>query len=350
MERGKPVRAKRVDVARIAGVSVATVSYVLNGTKKVSPEVEKRVLEASEILNYTPNRIAQSLAGNRTHTIAFITDDITNLYQLEVIKGLQAEALKHDYIVYICDASGDIAKYIDHIISRRVDGVFVVTAPNVLPDEKLLELRNSGTKVLADFARSTYLPDVSYIMSDMYGGFEQSVRYLCELGHEKIGYLSAFDEACYYDMRLAAFKIAMRKVLGVTVPYIECGCEPYRTSSEVGADLMQAMLKNHPDVTAVLCTNDLMAIGAMLEASHRGLRVPEDISVIGLDNIRQSETCTPRLTTLSQCGKEYGQRVFDILHDDIVHGGSGKFLIPMKLIERDSVAPPRPPANAEMYT
>lgn len=331
-------RAKRVDVARIAGVSVATVSYVLNGTKRVSPEVERRVLEASESLRYTPNRIAQSLAGNRTHTIALMTDDITNTYQLEVIKGLQAEALKNDYIVYVFDASGDLPKYIDHIISRRVDGIFCVIAPNVLPDEKLKELRDAGISVLADFARSTHLPDISYIASDMYGGFEQIVRHLVELGHTKIGYLSAFDEACYYDMRLSAFKTAMRKVLDDNMPIIEYGHEPYRTTSTFGEELMTSMLRRFPEMTAVICTNDMMAIGALRAAASAGLRVPEDLSVVGIDNILQSETSTPRLTTLSQCGKEYGERVFHILYNEIQNGGTGKFIEPMKLIVRETTA------------
>ena len=101
-------RVKREDVAVEAGVSTATVSYVLNRTKRLSPEVEQRVLETAARLNYIPNRIAQSLARNKTNALALITADITNVYQLAVIMGLQAEALKNDYIVYIFDAAGDV--------------------------------------------------------------------------------------------------------------------------------------------------------------------------------------------------------------------------------------------------
>ena len=104
-------RVKREDVAVEAGVSTATVSYVLNRTKRLSPEVEQRVLETAARLNYIPNRIAQSLARNKTNALALITADITNVYQLDVIKGLQAEALKNDYIVYIFDAFGDVSNF-----------------------------------------------------------------------------------------------------------------------------------------------------------------------------------------------------------------------------------------------
>lgn len=116
------MKVKRNDVAKAAGVSGATVSYVLNGTKRVSPEVEKRVLEAAKELNYVPNRIAQTLVGRRSNSIAIMTNDITNVYQVEVIKGLQEAALANDYIVYVFDAFGNIDKYLQHIVSRQVDG------------------------------------------------------------------------------------------------------------------------------------------------------------------------------------------------------------------------------------
>lgn len=332
-------RVKREDVAVEAGVSTATVSYVLNRTKRLSPEVEQRVLETAARLNYIPNRIAQSLARNKTNALALITADITNVYQLDVIKGLQAEALKNDYIVYIFDAFGDVSKYIKHLISTRVDGIFVSAAPDFLSDEQLCELRDADIKVLTDFSRSTYLPDVSYIMSDMYDGFMQAVAYLKELGHRNIGYLSAFDESCYYDVRLPAFKIAMRKLLDAGVPAIEYGGWPYTTSEELGGRLMERMMDEHPEVTAVIATNDLMAIGAMKAAKNRNKRVPEDYSVIGVDNIGKSRQCEPPLTTLDQSGKAYGARIFQILYDNILQDTTGKYIEPMRLLKRGSTAP-----------
>ena len=332
-------RVKREDVAVEAGVSTATVSYVLNRTKRLSPEVEQRVLETAARLNYIPNRIAQSLARNKTNALALITADITNVYQLDVIKGLQAEALKNDYIVYIFDAFGDVSKYIKHLISTRVDGIFVSAAPDFLSDEQLCELRDADIKVLTDFSRSTYLPDVSYIMSDMYDGFLQAVEYLKSLGHTRIGYLSAFDDSCYYDTRLSAFRTAMRRAFNNSVPCIEYGSWPYSSSEELGGRLMEQMLEKHPDVTAVIATNDLMAIGAMKAAQNMGLDVPGKISVIGVDNIDKSSVCDPPLTTLDQCGKEYGKKIFHVLHENICEQTSGKYVIPMRLICRGSTGP-----------
>ena len=331
-------RVKREDVAAAAGVSAATVSYVLNRTKHVSREVEQRVLEAAARLNYIPNRIAQSLARKKSNALALITADITNVYQLDVIKGLQTEALKNDYIVYVFDAFGDVSKYIKHLIATHVDGVFVSAAPDFLSDEQLCELRDADIKVLTDFSRSTYLPDVSYIMSDMFGGFIQAVNFLKARGHTNIGYLSAFDESCYYDYRLNAFKSAMRKLFNNHVPLIEYGGWPYSSSEELGEQLMFRMLEHQPDITAVIATNDLMAIGAMRAAQRAGLRVPEDISVIGVDNIERSGVCKPSLTTLDQCGREYGKKIFRVLHENIENGTSGKYMLPMRLIERGSTA------------
>ena len=310
-------RVKRIDVAQEAGVSTATVSYVLNKTKRLTSEVEKRVVDAAKKLNYIPNRSVHSLPRDTSNTLAVITADLTNLYQLDVIKGLQAEALKHDYVLTIVDAFGDVDKYVQYLISSHIIGIFVSAAPDFLSDDHLVALRDAGIKVLTDFSRSTYMPDVSYIMSDMFGGFLQVVTALQELGHEKIGYLSAFDESCYYDMRLSA----------------------YASSEQLGSRLMTKMLKEHPDVTAVIATNDLMAIGALEAAKAAGKRVPEDISVVGVDNIARSAETDPPLTTLDQSGKEFGAKIFHVLHENITENTSGKYILPMRLIQRGSTGP-----------
>ncbi len=328
----KSKRVRREDVAAEAGVSSATVSYV----KRLSPEVEQRVMEAARRLNYMPDRIAQSLAGSKTRTIAYMTADITNTYQLEVIKGLQKEALKHDYVVYIFDASGDVDRYIENVIARRVDGIYVATLPDFMSDDLLCRLRDAGIKVLTDFSRNTYLPDISYITSDRHDGFMQAVSYLRELGHTNIGYLSAFDESCYYDVRLAAYRIAMTKQFSSPNMSIVFGTWPYSTSEGLGRELMNQMMERYPDVTAVIATNDIMAIGAMKAVTEAGKSVPCDYSVIGVDNIAKSETCYPPLTTIDQNGYEFGQKIFQVLYDNIMNDTSGKYIIPMKLIIRRS--------------
>ena len=332
-------RVKRIDVAQEAGVSTATVSYVLNKTKRLTSEVEKRVVDAAKKLNYIPNRSVHSLPRDTSNTLAVITADLTNLYQLDVIKGLQAEALKHDYVLTIVDAFGDVDKYVEYLISSHIVGIFVSAAPDFLSDDHLVALRDAGIKVLTDFSRSTYMPDVSYIMSDMFGGFLQVVTALQELGHEKIGYLSAFDESCYYDMRLSAYKVAISKRFSGSIPIIEYGGWPYASSEQLGSRLMTKMLKEHPDDTAVIATNDLMAIGALEAAKAAGKRVPEDISVVGVDNIALSAETDPPLTTLDQSGKEFGAKIFHVLHENITENTSGKYILPMRLIQRGSTAP-----------
>ena len=332
-------RVRREDVAREAGVSSATVSYVVNGTKRLSPEVEQRVWDAVHKLNYKPDYIARSLAGSDSRTIALMTADIANVYQLEVIKGLQAEALKHDYVIIIFDASGDASKYVDRLIAQRVDGIFLTTAPDFMSDELLTMLVEADIEVLTDFSRSTFLPEVSYVMSDHYDGFMQAVQHLRELGHMNIGYLSAFDDSCYYDVRLNAFRMAMDKQMKESNPPVVCGTAPYNTSEELGYSLMQEMMEKNPDVTAVIATNDIMAIGAMRAIREAGKRVPQDYSVVGIDNVEKSATCTPPLTTVDQDGRTYGAKVFHILYDNIRKHAPGKFIIPMRLVRRESTGP-----------
>ena len=334
-------KVKREDVAQAAGVSSATVSYVLNGTKRLSPEVEKRVLEAARQLNYCPDFHARALAGSKSYTLGLLTTDIANTYQLEVIKGLQSEALKYDYVVIVFDAFGDTERYIDSLISRRVDGIFVSIAPDSLPDESLCKLRDADIRVLAEFARNSFLPDVSYVMYDHSDGLVQAVRYLKELGHSKIGFLSAFDEGYLYDKRLPDFHRAMEEVIGEKDPAIVYGSSPYFTSEEFGGTLMQRMMEEHPEVTAVIATNDLMAIGAIKAIKKAGKRVPEDYSVCGIDNIQLSRLCDPPLTTLDQNGREYGMKIFHILYDSISAHKAGEYILPMQLLVRGSTGPVR---------
>jgi DNA-binding LacI/PurR family transcriptional regulator len=333
------VRVRRADVASEAGVSSAAVSYVLNGTKRLSPEVEARVLDAARRLNYYPNG-SQSAAEEkeRSRTIVFLTNDIRNVYQLDTIKGMQEAAAKEGYVVYILDAYGNLDNCIDSLLKQNIAGIYVSGAPDFLKDSHLCKLRDAGIKVLADFSRSTYLPDVSYIQSDMYDGFMQAVNYLKDLGHTRVGYLSAFDEACYYDVRLPAFKIAMRKLLNPDRFDIEYGGHPYTSSEKLGSFLMERMMRLHPDVTAVIATNDLMAIGAMKAVMKEGKRVPEDYSVIGIDNIEQGRNFTPVLTTLDQNGRLMGERFFRVLLDNIENNVTGKYLEPIKLLKNQSVS------------
>lgn len=333
-------RVKREDVAREAGVSSAAVSYVLNGTKRLSPEVEQRVMEAARRLNYSPDFHARALAGSKSYTLGLMTTDITNTYQLEVIKGLQAEALKYDYVVIIFDAFGDADRYIDSLISRRVDGIFVSIAPDFLSDELLCRVRDADIRVLAEFMRNSYLPDVSYVMYDHCDGLMQAVRHLKELGHRQIGYLSAFDEAYPYDKRLPGFHSAMEREFGESAPSIVYGTPPYLSTEGLGEALMERMMAEHPEVTAVIATNDLMALGAIKAVKSAGKRVPEDYSVIGIDNIRQSAESDPPLTTLDQDGREYGAKIFHILYESICAHTAGEHVLPMRLLVRNSTGAP----------
>lgn len=332
---------KREDVAREAGVSSAAVSYVLNGTKRLSPEVEQRVLDAARRLNYSPDIRARALAGSKSYTLGLLTTDIANAYQLEVIKGMQAEALKHDYVVIIFDASGDAERYINSLISRRVDGVFVAIAPDFLSDELLSRLCEADISVLVEYFRKSDLPGISYIMHDQYDGLVKAVRHLRELGHRHIGFLSAFDEAYPYDARLPAFRSAMEGETGESSPAVVCGSWPYFASEELGGRLMRTMMEEHPEVTAVIATNDLMAIGAMKAVREAGLSVPDDYSVIGIDNIKKSEECDPPLTTLDQNGRACGARIFRILYESIATRTAQEYVMPMDLVVRGSTGAPK---------
>lgn len=334
------MRATRADVARAAGVSVATVSYIMSGKKRFSVEVEERVRAIAKQMHYIPNHVARSLVSKCTKTIAFLTNDIGNYYQLEVIKGFQKAALEKGYVVYLFEASEGIDEYIEHIISRGVDGIFVIVAPDACPDDRLEALLAADICVVADYARNSFVKGASYIMSDMQDGFMQIVRHLTDLGHRNIGYISAFDETCVYDFRIDAYRKAMKTLTGQENPFILYGDWPFRSDSTCGDEMTTRALTQNPDLTALICTNDLMAFGAMNAAERLGKRVPRDLSVVGIDNIAQSASARPPLTTLSQDGRAYGRRIFDILYSGITDGVVGKYVVPMQLVVRASTGAP----------
>lgn len=329
-------RSTRADVAREAGVSEATVSYVLNGTKCISPEVRERVLLASRVLNYTPNRIAQSLAGSRTNSVAVVTEDIGNLYHLEVIKGMQAEALNRDFIVYIFDASDGVSQYVNHIVSRGVDGVFVIASETSVSDGFLEEIRDAGIRVLADYARNTRVAGVSYIQSDLADGYRQIAAHLYGLGHRAVGYVGEAGDAAGRESFLrAAAEIWKRADLPVFI-----GDADQAAANELGEQLADTLLKRHPKITAVVCANDAIASGVADAARVHGLRIPEDLSVVGAE-ILKGASAFSGLTTLNRSGRDYGGSVFGALYEDIEKERSGEYVIPVRLIVRRSTAPPR---------
>jgi LacI family transcriptional regulator len=285
------------DVARLAGVSTATVSRVLSGVGRARPTTSARVVAAADTLGYRASGIARALKLRATRTLGLLVTDIQNPYFPEVIRAVEDAALARDYAVLLCTGADDPereAAYIELLIDRRVDGIVVAT--------RGVSARYGGTLARASVpvvfvnctAPGTGLPA---ILTDNRAGGRLAGEHLIELGHRRLGYLGgpSNDEA------------TIERRDGV-VDALRAAGLPDGALTEVGADgrvtggeaALHKLLEGSPEVTGVFCFNDLVAIGALRAARAVGRRVPEDLSIVGFDDVDLASFVDPPLTTVVQ--------------------------------------------------
>lgn len=339
--RGRARRVTRLDVARRAGVSTATVSYVLNKLERVPEKTAARVWKAVEELGYRPNLIARSLATNETKQLAIVLNNIANPIYAELILGFEKEAISRGYFVNICTGNQNVDEYFDNFAARGLDGIFIEVLPYKYQAAKLRELMDTGIKIVLFGSMGPELQSASWIQTDYVDLMEQAVSYLVGLGHERIGYLSGLDRSHHFDLRIEGFERAMGLHSPHVQPVVVAPEENLNTAIRDGAAMARRLLNGQIDVSAIVCTNDLMAIGAMEELNRAGLAVPGDISVVGIDNAYVAELCRPRLTTFASDYRALGARGFRMLYGDIAGGRPSTYLNKAQLVERESTGPPR---------
>ena len=328
----------RADVAKYAGVSPATVSYVINNSRGVSPELTEKVLAAIKELNYTPNQIARSMVTKQSNTICAIVNDLADPLQAEVIKEIEMAANNKGYSLFVCNGIEGISNYIKDIISRRVDGVYISAISTRIGDDDIRSLISSGIKVVTTDVVSSDVQNTSKIINDFENSFDLIVEHLHGLNHKKIVYISAFDDGYKYDNRLNCFKNSMKTIVGDDNPLIIHGSAPYDTTPEKGFLLTEKLINSNVKFTAIIATNDIMAFGCIKALLKHGLRVPEDVSVVGTGNIAFCDIFNPSLTSIGFDKAEYGKMVFNILYEAINgNGNSVKYTVPF-LENRSSTA------------
>lgn len=316
--------ATRKEVAERAGVSVATVSYVVNGTKHVTPEVKARVEEAVKELHYSPNLVAKGLATRKTHHVAMLVNNLRNPYYAEMLAGAQAVASKKGYIVSIIMVDYSNEEEVIKLASRGVDGVIDATYTDVTN-----ELLEEGIPFVAS--------NTSALISYRKGIFE-AVEALKEKGHENIAFLSGLKldtkrNGRYQHLReaFAFYGIPVQEGLMIE------GNEREETDEAAGIQAVKNLLKTGLPFTAIVALNDLMAFGAMRELKNQGLRIPEDVSVIGCDNVEMGKYSIPSLSTLNVDSFDVGKLLMKKLIADINHKQEQSHVITASYIERESV-------------
>lgn len=325
------------DIGREAGVSTASVSKVLNGDYgNVSAETKEKILRVAKRLNYRPNRLARGLVNNRTNIIGLMVPDISNPFFGELAKGIESKADSYGYKLILCNTNEEVKKensYIDVLIEYSVDGV-IATGNINLADSAISELKDHNIP-LVSIDRDTDDETYKVYVGNLEGSFI-ATEHIIRNGHKKIAFIGGEGMMGSRNLRLDGYLKALRQYdISVNYDLVKIG----NYQMETGYLYAKLFIESKANFSAVVCGNDLIAFGALNAIKDKGLRVPQDISLIGFDDIYLTTMMEPKLTTIKQPLLEISNYAVDVLVsliDKKKVDERVKIFIP-KLIERDSV-------------
>ena len=292
------------DVAERAGVSATTVSHVINQTRRVSPELRQRVLDALDALGYQPNALARSLRRKQTFTIGLVIPDNANPFFAEMARGIEDEAFNSNYSVILCNSDGRIEREsaaLDVLLKRQVDGIILAPAGESASTVNMLNQRGTALVVI-DRELPGSMADC--VLADHQAGARTAVEHLINLGHRRIGCISGPGELAPSAARVDGYRTALRAAGLRADPAL---LYPGNFSDHSGHQGAQVLLALPDPPTAIFACNDLMAIGVIAAAAEHGIRVPEDLSVVGFDDIHLAAFFNPPLTSVAQPKYELGK-------------------------------------------
>lgn len=329
------------DVARKAGVSVATVSRVINNQGNVSQDTVELVQKTISELCYHPNIMGRNLRQNRTNRILVLQPSIANPFYPSVIRGIDATASAAGYQMILSDTNNDSERekrYLALLDTHVVDGAIITTPCHAPEHYRAIADRYPLVFCSEDYADS---PVASVTMDNRRGGYD-AAKYLVGLGHRKIAFLCVYGDRHTVNQRLQGFRDALAES-GVPFPgeYLLAAVSPSETEmTETTRRVAMGVARLSQRPTALFCTSDLIAIAAIRALKACGLRVPEDISVCGVDNIDFSSLCDPPLTTVSVPMFEMGCEAVRLLLERIKDPKTpvSRHVVPHRIVERDSTA------------
>jgi LacI family transcriptional regulator len=332
------------DVAIKAGVSITTVSHVINKTRFVSDDLTNRVHKAMDDLKFFPNSLARGLRSGRTKTIGLVVPDISNQFFAEISRKIEDKGFEYGYSVILCNTDDDRKKeknYIEVLTAKQVDGILFISAGD--SSNNLDKPININTPiVVVDREINEINADIVFV--DNNNGGYKATKYLIELGHRHIGCISGPSQTTPSAQRLSGYKRALQEAkLNIDENIIRQGDYRYPSGEKAMRELLMVA---HPP-TAVFICNDMMAIGAFQAVYQLGLKIPDDISIIGFDNIPISQAIYPSLTTIEQPIIEMAELVVNLLiekiklrnnRSNLMNGNiyNKRIVLETKLIKRDS--------------
>ncbi|MFA5514208.1 MAG: LacI family DNA-binding transcriptional regulator [Sphaerochaetaceae bacterium] len=328
------------DVAKEAKVSIATVSHVLNHTRYVSPELVERVNSAIEKLNYYPNMLVGGLRSKQTYSIGLVLPSISNETFGKLAETIQKLLLIENYNLIVCNTSNDYdleISALNTLIMKSVDAIIII--PSTHNAEKIVEVQNRGIPVIL-VDRDIEDLDASRVKVDYKKATYNAVNYLIDNGHTEIGYIDRAKELSHSMEQRDGYLSALKDANIEINPKNYIRCEGYDYLDGVNA--IQQLIKKNPMLSAVLAYYDVIALGAIRGAVDAGYSVPDDLSVIGCDNMPFTSALVPRLTTINFPIEEISKAVIDLVMMALNNSKEKKnIIVDGKLIVRDSVTKPR---------
>lgn len=328
------------DVAKAAGVSVTTVSRALNGYPDVNEKTRLKIKKLAEEMGYRPNALAQSLVLKKSRTIGVIISEMNrrnakDSFAFEVLCGIndRASELNYDILLFSTNPNKQLKKsYSDLLQERNVDGAILQGLRSTDPYLNEVVSKKKIPSVLIDIPLAG--ERVGHVTTDNVSGSREAVQHLISLGHTHIVFINGYEEASVSRDRLSGYILALQEA---GIPYDPSYVYDGRFSEEGGAEAIRRALEEHPQMTAVFCSSDLMALGAIEALKEKGLSVPEDISVVGYDDIPIASYCSPKLTTVWQdkygLGYQAAQMMIDMLEGrEVMH----KIVLNSSLVIRES--------------
>ena len=323
-------------VAQRAKVSAATVSRVLNNASVVKGSTRARVIKAIEELKYHPNLHARSLAGGKSRTIGVIVSNMENPFFFDIYKTVESDAHARRFEVVVANTdyrSEQLVSSIRLMIGRRVAGLAVVVSEM---EPALIEELNGSRIPVVFYDVGAPRHNITNIRVNYRRGVEKVIEYLHSLGHRRLGFIG-------HHAMLGPINERMKTVMDAVAanPPLEVRSAADADTLEGGRQATRALLASGPAPTAIICVNDLMAVGALRELRERGIRVPQDISVTGFDNIKLSEFCYPALTTVHIPRDRIGHIICECLipGQERPDTNGDEIVIDPEFVVRDSTGP-----------
>lgn len=306
------------DVARLAGVSVTTVSVVINQTLPVSEARRKKVHAAMKALDYHPDAIARSLKTGRTRVIGIVVPDVTNAFYPEVVRGIEDAAQRLGYSVLLCDSNEDPLREQEHLktlFSQRVDGILLGCCADSTASATL---QSRGVPIVfIDRLPPVAIAIASSISTDNQQAAAMATRYLLSLGHTRVALLAGHTGLTPHRDRMEGFRNAMQEAgLPIRDEYLVTGQIQIPDGFEAGRDLLRLPVPP----TAVMVSNNKLLLGVLQAFEEGNIRIPEQVSVLGFDDYIWNRYFNPSITAVAQQTFAMGQQGFELLHTMIASG------------------------------